>query len=111
MGSTHPRRAQIAFAAVRARARGPKVMSPSDRASQTARRKAIYEKLNGPAKANGARAANAAMGRGDANENFAFASETAKTTGQSERVVQLHAERGEKVADERRANHPCKPLT
>lgn len=77
-------------------------LSASDRAVQTARRKAIHEEIYGPAKANSAKAANASMGRGDVNENFApaFATETAKATGQSERTVQLHAERGEKVIPE-----------
>lgn len=72
-------------------------LSPSDRASQTARRKAIYLELH-PETARGVAGAEAKHGR--ASENFSFASETARTTGQSERVVQLHAERGEKVIPE-----------
>lgn len=72
-------------------------LSPSDRASQTARRKAIYLELH-PETARGVAGAEAKHGR--ASENFSFASETAKTTGQSERIVQLHAERGEKVLPE-----------
>jgi hypothetical protein len=77
-------------------------LSPSDRARQTARRKSIYEELNGPAKANSARAANAAMGRGDVNEQYSstFVASTAAMTGQSERVVQLNAERGQKILPE-----------
>ena len=77
-------------------------LSPSDRARQTARRKEIYEEIHGPAKANSARAANAAMGRGDVNEQYSptFAASTAAMTGQSERVVQLNAERGQKILSE-----------
>lgn len=72
-------------------------LSPADRAKQTARRKAIYLELypetaqhvaGGYAKSN------------PASEKFSFAAETAKVTGQNERTVQLHAERGEKVIDE-----------
>jgi len=77
-------------------------LSPSDRARQTARRKAIYEELNGPAKANSARAANAVMGRGDVNEHYSptFVASTAALTGQSERLIQLNAERGQKILPE-----------
>lgn len=77
-------------------------LSPAERASQTARRKAIYEELNGPAKANSAKAANAVMGRGDVSANLAdtFSANTAAATGQSERTVQRDAERGEKVIPE-----------
>jgi len=48
-----------------------------------------YEALHGSAKANGAKAANALMGRGDANAKLAdaFTSDTAKKTGQSERAI------------------------
>ena len=78
-------------------------LSAAERSGQTARRKAIHEELHGSAKAIGARAANAVMGRGnDANENFAvaFTSDTAKLTGKSERAVQLDVQRGEKVSAE-----------
>ena len=72
-------------------------LSPSDRARQTARRKAIYLELH-PETAKGVAGAEARHGR--ANENISFAAETANATGQSERIVQLNAERGEKVIDE-----------
>lgn len=81
-------------------------LTAAERAEFTRRRKAAYEAIHGPAKAAGARAANAAMGRGDASANLADASETtfstdtAAKTGLSERVVQRDAERGEKVCDE-----------
>lgn len=76
-------------------------LSPAERASQTARRKVIYEEMHGPAKANSARAANASMGREvDVTENFSFTSDTARATNQSERVVQLNVERGTKVIPE-----------
>ena len=78
-------------------------LSPAERASQTARRKAIYEELNGPAKANSAKAANAVMGRGDVTDNLSttsFTSETAAATGRDVRTVRRDAERGEKVIAE-----------
>lgn len=78
-------------------------LSPVDRARQTARRKAIYLELH-PETAQhvaGAHASNAAQG--NATENFSaasFAADTAAKTGVTDRVVRLHAERGEKVIDE-----------
>jgi ParB-like chromosome segregation protein Spo0J len=70
-------------------------LSPSDRARQTARRKAIYEELN-PETKNGATGGNHAVdGRAER-----FTADTAKLTGTSERVVQRDAERGEKVIAE-----------
>jgi hypothetical protein len=44
------------------------------------------------------RGAAGAEARFHANEKFSFAKETAKKTGTSARIVQLHAERGEKIA-------------
>lgn len=71
--------------------------SPSDRARQTARRKAIYLEMH----PNTAQHVAGGHGRSNpASENISFAAETAKVTGQNERTVQLHAERGEKVIDE-----------
>lgn len=68
-------------------------LSPSERAVQTARRKAIYEELH-PETAHGKATAKK-------DEKFAsFASETASATGHSERLVQLNAERGTKVIAE-----------
>lgn len=77
-------------------------LSPAEVAAHTARRKAIYEELHGPAKAIGAHAANAAMGNANASANLAdaFTAETAAATGKSERSVQRDAERGEKVIPE-----------
>lgn len=77
-------------------------LSPTDRARQTARRKAIYLELH-PETAQhvaGAIASNAAQGNASANLAPAFTADTAKATGQSERSVQRDAERGEKVIDE-----------
>jgi hypothetical protein len=68
-------------------------LTPSDRASQTARRKAIYLELHpetGHGKATGNKDANLAP----------FHVETAKATGQSERTVQRDTERGEKILPE-----------
>src|SRR5690606_27712287 len=58
-------------------------LSPSERAAHLARRKAIYEEKNGKAKAKGAHAANAAMGRSNANANLAdaFVADVASKTG------------------------------
>lgn len=78
-------------------------LTPADRARFMRRRKEAYEALHPEAKAGAIRAnaANAAMGR-DVAANFAptFAADTAKATGQSERTVQLHSERGEKILPE-----------
>lgn len=73
-------------------------LSPADRAKQTARRKAIYLELH-PETANGGdrRSTTSQTLRTDAAPRFT--EETAKVTGQSERLVQLNAERGEKVID------------
>jgi hypothetical protein len=65
-----------------------------------ARRKAIHREIKGSDKANGAHAANAAMGRAsgidtldgrDANEksSLAFSSEVAKATGLTPRTIQI----------------------
>ncbi|RWO83150.1 MAG: hypothetical protein EOS18_06045 [Mesorhizobium sp.] len=73
-------------------------LSPSDKATQTARRKAIHRELHPQTKHGQAGAA----ARWNADEKIApaFSTDTAKATGQSVRTVQLHAERGEKVIDE-----------
>lgn len=91
-------------------------LSPSERARQTARRKAIYEELNpetkvggAPAKAIGGRASAVAQGKDVANANLAdasFTADTAAKTGQSERVVQRDAERGDKIIDEVANSYP-----
>jgi ParB-like chromosome segregation protein Spo0J len=73
-------------------------LSPSDRARQTARRKAIYLELH-PETAHGDAGA-AARWNADAKLAPAFHADTAKATGNSERVVQRDAERGEKVLPE-----------
>lgn len=77
-------------------------LSPADRARFTARRKDAYEALHPETKAGAirARAANEAMGN-HVGENNAptFTSDTASKTGQSERLVQLNAERGAKISD------------
>jgi rubrerythrin len=73
-------------------------LSPAERATQTARRKVIYEELHPGAKA-GKVSANA---RWHADEKLApaFSTETAKATNQSERIVQLNVERGTEVIGE-----------
>ncbi|TIO15603.1 MAG: hypothetical protein E5X86_19725 [Mesorhizobium sp.] len=78
-------------------------LSPSDRAVWTARRKAIYIEMHPETAANvaGAHASNRVQG--NAAENFSvasFAQDTAEKTGQTDRIVRMHAERGEKVIDE-----------
>lgn len=72
-------------------------LSPADRASQTARRKAIYLKLHPET----AQHVSGGLARhGVASENFSFAAETAKAVGRTERSVQMDAERGAKVCIE-----------
>jgi ParB-like chromosome segregation protein Spo0J len=79
-------------------------LTPADRASCTARRKAIYEDLHPETKAGASQAAgmNASQGRrrqlGDDVDRFTV--DTAKATGKSERAVQRDAERGERIADD-----------
>lgn len=78
-------------------------LSPADRARQTARRKAIYEELNGPSKAIGGRASAIAQGKEVTTANLAdasFVEDTAGKTGLSERTVQRDVERGDKIINE-----------
>ena len=73
-------------------------LSPSERARQTARRKAIYLELHPETGAGVA----GAHGRWNATDNLStasFAAETAKAIGKDERTVRRDAERGEKVID------------
>lgn len=74
-------------------------LSPADRAQQTARRKAIYLELH-PETAHGGNLEGAGVAKLSSPETPAFATATAKITGQSERSVQRDAERGEKVTGE-----------
>jgi hypothetical protein len=67
-------------------------LSPADRASQTARRKAIYLELHPE------------TGHGKASPNkddnlSSFAAATAQAIGKTERTVQRDAERGEKISE------------
>lgn len=73
-------------------------LSPSDRAKQTARRKAIYLELH-PETAHGANLEGAGVANSATPETPRFTKATAAVTGQSERTVRLDAERGEKVID------------
>jgi hypothetical protein len=70
-------------------------LTPSDRALQTARRKAIYEELNPASRHGGDRDPSRQVG-----DLPRFTADTAKATGQSERTVQRDAERGEKILPE-----------
>lgn len=72
-------------------------LSPSDRASQTARRKAIYIELH-PETAIGTNQHSSLRQVGEPSERFT--ADTAKATGQSERTVQRVAERGDKILPE-----------
>ncbi len=71
-------------------------LSPAEEAAHIRRRQEIWEDINGPAKAAGARAANASMGRGDATEKFsvAFTTDTAATSGKTDRAIRMAAARG-----------------
>ena len=73
-------------------------LSPTDRARQTARRKAIYLALH-PETAHGDAGATARW-NADAKLAPAFHADTAKATGTSERVVQRDAQRGEAIEPE-----------
>lgn len=73
-------------------------LTPTDRARQTARRKAIYEELF-PETVNGVNQHSSLRQVGEPSAER-FTSDTAKATGHSERTVQRDAERGEKVIDE-----------
>lgn len=70
-------------------------LTPSDRARQTARRKAIYEELFPETKHGGDRDPSRQVG-----DLPRFTADTAKATGSSERVVQRDAERGQKILPE-----------
>lgn len=74
-------------------------LSASERATQTARRKAIYLELH-PETAAGVAGAVAKHSATDNLSTASFASETAKATGKDERTVRRDAERGEKVIPE-----------
>ena len=71
-------------------------LTPTERARQTARRKAIFEELH-PNTRQGVAGAEARHGR--ASDKLSFAQDTAKATGQDLRTVQRAASRGEKIAD------------
>lgn len=75
-------------------------LSPSDRARQTARRKAIYLELHPETAEHVA----GGVAKNSAADNLSaapsFASETAHATGKDERTVRRDAERGEKVLPE-----------
>lgn len=73
-------------------------LSPAERASQTARRKAIYIELH-PETAKEAFKGNQHVVAGNLSV-ASFASETASATGKDERTVRRDAERGEKVIPE-----------
>lgn len=72
-------------------------LSPSDRARQTARRKAIYVKLHEETAHGGNTGPSGQFVHTDADS---FAKDTAKAIGKDERSVRRDAERGTKVIDE-----------
>jgi imidazolonepropionase-like amidohydrolase len=71
--------------------------SASDRARYTARRKAIYLEKH-PETKHGANLIPGVAKFATPTETPSFVADTTKKTGESERVVRLHAERGEKIA-------------
>jgi ParB/RepB/Spo0J family partition protein len=76
-------------------------LSPAEEAMQLTRRKELYEKVHGKAKAKGARAANKKMGKAnDATDNLsdAFTTDVAKKTGQTARNVRRKVARSKNVA-------------
>jgi len=76
-------------------------LSPADRASQTARRKAIYEELH-PETRLGENQHTRVRQVGEPSVER-FTAETASAIGKSERAVQRDAERGEKISE----GHSC----
>jgi len=75
-------------------------LSPAEEAKHLARRKELYEKVHGKAKAKGAHAANEKMGKtNDASDKLsdAFTTDVAKKTGQTERHVRRKLARAETV--------------
>ncbi|MBA3520110.1 MAG: ParB N-terminal domain-containing protein [Rhizobiales bacterium] len=74
-------------------------LSPVDRATQTARRKAIYEELHPETKL-GENQHTRVRQVGEPSASQRFTADTAARTGQSERSVQRDAERGEKIIPE-----------
>lgn len=71
-------------------------LTPSDRAKHTARRKEIYEELHPETRHGGDRKSQTVRLENEGR----FTADTAAATGVSERLVQLNAERGEKVVPE-----------
>lgn len=74
-------------------------LSPSDRAKQTARRKAIYEEIHGRRHGDNQGQDGKFVPSRQVGDTERFTAETAAVTGKSERAVQRDAERGEKVID------------
>jgi ParB family chromosome partitioning protein len=72
-------------------------LSPSDRARQTARRKAIYEELNPDTVQH---VAGGKARQETASDKLSFAAATADATGRDARTVQRDAERGQKILPE-----------
>jgi ParB family transcriptional regulator, chromosome partitioning protein len=73
-------------------------LTPAQEAAAIARRKAIYEALHPETRNGGDRRSNAA--RENQNENSAFCSATAETTGKSRRSLEIAAARGEGLGDD-----------
>jgi hypothetical protein len=74
-------------------------LSPAQEAAHIRRRQELWEQLHGSAKAIGARAANAVMGKGDATEKFAvaFTTDTATSTGRAASTIRQVALRGREL--------------
>jgi hypothetical protein len=76
-------------------------LSPSDRATATARRKEIYEELHPEARHGENQHTRRSCQLGNSNDEppvLSFTDDTAKATGQSKRKVARDAERGAKIA-------------
>lgn len=73
-------------------------LTPADRATCIARRKAIYEELHPETKVGATGVSREKVRQvGEANPADRFTADTARATGQSERAVQRDAERGDKI--------------
>jgi hypothetical protein len=81
------------------------ISAPTQAQAAKALNMSVDKAKNGPAKANSARAANRAQGKGtnNINDNLSVTSDTAKKTGQNVRQVQRDARRCEQIGAEYRA--------
>jgi ParB/RepB/Spo0J family partition protein len=76
-------------------------LTPAERSAHHTERARLHEKINGPAKANSAKAMNKVLGRGDVTRESrdTYTEEAAKKTGQHPATVRKDVQRGKSVPD------------